>query len=120
MIELWVSCFLFFQISDLESVDRSTHGFTKDGIPDEQDVVRIDVVGGFAMQKVDAGRSYFRFVDLHNFLYPWENSNRNQEFIEIRFRSQLNQSSLTRVLGLLLEFISCGSHLLLKKLFLGK
>ncbi|XP_058192285.1 uncharacterized protein LOC131309704 isoform X1 [Rhododendron vialii] len=53
---------LLKSISDLESVDRSTHGFTKDGIPDVQDVVRIDVVGGFAMQKVNAGRSYFRTI----------------------------------------------------------
>ena len=50
---------MFFQLSDLESIDTSTHGFTKDGIPDAQDVVRIDVVGGFAIQKVSDGRSYF-------------------------------------------------------------
>lgn len=49
-------------ISDSESIDGSTHGFTKDGIPDVQDVVRIDVVGGFAIQKVNAGRSYFRTI----------------------------------------------------------
>ena len=51
---------MFFQLSDLESIDTSTHGFTKDGIPDAQDVVRIDVVGGFVIQKVSDGRSYFR------------------------------------------------------------
>lgn len=51
---------LYFQISDLDSVDRSTHGFSKDGIPLPLDVVRIDVVGGFAIQKVTDNRSYFR------------------------------------------------------------
>ncbi|XAR69852.1 hypothetical protein NMG60_11001592 [Bertholletia excelsa] len=51
---------LFNSISDSESIDVSTHGFTRDGIPDVQDVVRIDVVGGFAIQKVSADRSYFR------------------------------------------------------------
>ncbi|KAK2990081.1 hypothetical protein RJ640_000853 [Escallonia rubra] len=53
---------LIKSISDLESIDRSTHGFTKDGIPDEQDVVRIDLVGGFALQKVTSDRSYFRTI----------------------------------------------------------
>ena len=48
------------QISDLESIDISSHGFTRDGIPDAQDVIRIDVVGGFALQKVSANRSYVR------------------------------------------------------------
>ncbi|GER41822.1 polyketide cyclase/dehydrase and lipid transportsuperfamily protein [Striga asiatica] len=49
-------------ISDLESIERSTHGFTRDGIPDAEDVVRIDVVGGFALQKVTEDRSYFRTI----------------------------------------------------------
>ncbi|GFP94943.1 hypothetical protein PHJA_001638700 [Phtheirospermum japonicum] len=49
-------------ISDLESIDKSTHGFSRDGIPDAEDVVRIDVVGGFALQKVTADRSYFRTI----------------------------------------------------------
>ncbi|XP_019153637.1 PREDICTED: uncharacterized protein LOC109150185 [Ipomoea nil] len=53
---------LLNSISDVEGVDISTHGFSKDGIPDAQDVVRIDVVGGFAMQKVTANRSYFRTI----------------------------------------------------------
>ncbi|KAL6587764.1 hypothetical protein OROMI_000742 [Orobanche minor] len=45
-----------FQISDLDSIDRSTHGFTRDGIPEAEDVVRIDVVEGFAIQKVNSER----------------------------------------------------------------
>ncbi|XP_051150364.1 uncharacterized protein LOC127264858 isoform X2 [Andrographis paniculata] len=49
-------------ISDVENVDRSTHGFTRDGIPDAEDVVRIDVVGGFAVQMVGPDRSYFRTI----------------------------------------------------------
>ncbi|KAL6997898.1 hypothetical protein U1Q18_008024 [Sarracenia purpurea var. burkii] len=53
---------LLNSISDLERIDRSIHGFSRDGIPDVQDVVRIDVVGGFAIQKVNAGRSYFRTI----------------------------------------------------------
>uniref|UniRef100_A0A5B6ZA46 START domain-containing protein n=1 Tax=Davidia involucrata TaxID=16924 RepID=A0A5B6ZA46_DAVIN len=53
---------LLNSISDLESINRSTHGFTKEGIPDAQDVVRIDVVGGFALQKVTPDRSYFRAI----------------------------------------------------------
>lgn len=50
----------YLQISDSETIERHTHGFTRDGIPDAEDVVRIDVVGGFALQKVTADRSYFR------------------------------------------------------------
>nr|GMD46311.1 uncharacterized protein LOC109181502 isoform X1 [Ipomoea batatas] len=53
---------LLNSISDLENVDTSTHGFARDGIPDARDVVRIDVVGGLALQKVTANRSYFRLV----------------------------------------------------------
>lgn len=49
----------FVQISDLDSVD-STHCYSKDEIPDVQDVVRVDLVGGFALQKVTDNRSYFR------------------------------------------------------------
>ncbi|KAG8648751.1 hypothetical protein MANES_08G036000v8 [Manihot esculenta] len=49
-------------ISDLENIDKTTHGFTRDGIPEVKDVVRIDVVGGFAIQKVTTERSYFRTI----------------------------------------------------------
>lgn len=49
-----------FQIPDSEKIDISTHGFPKDGIPEAKDIVRIDAVGGFALQKVDSNRSYFR------------------------------------------------------------
>ncbi|XP_049381242.1 uncharacterized protein LOC125845751 [Solanum stenotomum] len=53
---------LLNSISDVDTVDRSTHGYSKDGIPPPQDVVRIDVVGGFAIQKVTDNRSYFRTI----------------------------------------------------------
>ncbi|GLT38518.1 hypothetical protein SLA2020_127620 [Shorea laevis] len=49
-------------ISDIRSIDRSTHGFTKDGIPEAKDVVRVDLIGGFALQKVTMERSYFRTI----------------------------------------------------------
>ncbi|TMW93753.1 hypothetical protein EJD97_011201 [Solanum chilense] len=49
-------------ISDLDSVDGSTHCHSKDEIPDVQDVVRVDLVGGFALQKVTDNRSYFRTI----------------------------------------------------------
>ncbi|KAF9664847.1 hypothetical protein SADUNF_Sadunf16G0060600 [Salix dunnii] len=49
-------------ISDLEGIDRTTHGFAKDGIPEAKEVVRIDVMGGFAIQKVTSERSYFRTI----------------------------------------------------------
>lgn len=48
-------------ISDMESIDMSTHGFNRDGLPDTQDV-RVDLVGGFAIQKVTDDRSYFRTI----------------------------------------------------------
>jgi hypothetical protein len=44
----------------LGSIDKNTHGFSKDGIPEAKDVVRIDMMGGFAIQKVTPERSYFR------------------------------------------------------------
>ncbi|XP_021892474.1 uncharacterized protein LOC110810580 isoform X2 [Carica papaya] len=49
-------------ISDLGTIDKATHGFTNEGIPEAEDVVRIDVVGGFAIQKVTPERSYFRTI----------------------------------------------------------
>lgn len=53
---------LLNSISDLDSIDITTHGFTRHAIPDAEDVVRIDVVGGFAIQKVADNRSYFRTI----------------------------------------------------------
>ncbi|XP_038903792.1 uncharacterized protein LOC120090292 [Benincasa hispida] len=53
---------LLNSISDLDSIDVTTHGFTRHAIPDADDVIRIDVVGGFALQKVTDNRSYFRTI----------------------------------------------------------
>ncbi|XP_023528896.1 uncharacterized protein LOC111791682 [Cucurbita pepo subsp. pepo] len=53
---------LLNSISDLDSIDITTHGFTRHAIPDPEDVIRIDVVGGFAIQKVSDTRSYFRTI----------------------------------------------------------
>ncbi|XP_024987037.1 uncharacterized protein LOC112522180 isoform X1 [Cynara cardunculus var. scolymus] len=49
-------------ISESENIDKTTHGFTREGIPDVENVTRIDVVGGLALQKVSANRSYFRTI----------------------------------------------------------
>lgn len=46
------------QISDFEGIDGGLHEATNGA----KDVVRIDVVGGFALQKVTENRSYFRYV----------------------------------------------------------
>ncbi|XP_073139866.1 uncharacterized protein [Henckelia pumila] len=53
---------LLNSISDSEVIDIRTHGFTRDGIPNAQDVVRVDLVGGFAIQKVTTDRSFFRTI----------------------------------------------------------
>ncbi|KAI3822678.1 hypothetical protein L1987_10273 [Smallanthus sonchifolius] len=49
-------------IPETENIDKHTHGFTRDGIPGVENVTRIDVVGGMALQKVSANRSYFRTI----------------------------------------------------------
>lgn len=49
-------------ISDAEQIDIDTHGFSRDGIPAAKDTVRIDMVGGIVVQKIDANRSYFRAI----------------------------------------------------------
>lgn len=45
-----------------------THGFTRDGIPEARDIVRIDLVGGFALQKVSSNGTYFRYVVMLPFI----------------------------------------------------
>jgi hypothetical protein len=37
-----------------------THGFTKDGIPEAGDTIRMDVVGGFVLQRITKEKSFFR------------------------------------------------------------
>ncbi|XP_009348689.2 uncharacterized protein LOC103940317 [Pyrus x bretschneideri] len=52
---------LLKSISDLESID-GTHCPTNEATAGEKDAVRIDLVGGFALQKVTNERSYFRTI----------------------------------------------------------
>ncbi|KAK1309817.1 hypothetical protein QJS10_CPA08g00004 [Acorus calamus] len=49
-------------ICDKEDVDISTHGYTRNGIPDAKDAIRLDLVGGFVLQKVSSNKSYFRAI----------------------------------------------------------
>ncbi|XP_074281734.1 uncharacterized protein LOC141606473 isoform X2 [Silene latifolia] len=49
-------------ISDVDNIHVETHGFTNDGIPEIENTVRIDLVGGFALQRVTESRSYFRTI----------------------------------------------------------
>ncbi|KAG1333898.1 hypothetical protein COCNU_03G000170 [Cocos nucifera] len=49
-------------ISESEHIDISTHGFSADGLPEAKDIVRVDLVGGFVLQKASANRSYFRAI----------------------------------------------------------
>ncbi|KAL0917265.1 hypothetical protein M5K25_012315 [Dendrobium thyrsiflorum] len=49
-------------LSDTEYIDADTHGFNGDGIPQAKDTIRIDLVGGFVLQKVESNRCYFRAI----------------------------------------------------------
>ncbi|KAJ1697074.1 hypothetical protein LUZ63_005586 [Rhynchospora breviuscula] len=49
-------------ISDKEEVDISTHGFTREGIPKADGTVRLDMVGGFVLQKINEEKSYIRAI----------------------------------------------------------
>jgi hypothetical protein len=49
-------------VSESKSVTGTIPGFNSDAIPEEKDVVRVDLVGGFALQKLTSERSYFRWV----------------------------------------------------------
>ncbi|XP_077226285.1 polyketide cyclase/dehydrase/lipid transport superfamily protein [Tasmannia lanceolata] len=49
-------------VSDTELCDIQTHGFYGDVIPEAKDMVRIELVGGFALQKVNSNKSYFRTI----------------------------------------------------------
>ncbi|KAK7337338.1 hypothetical protein VNO77_17905 [Canavalia gladiata] len=55
--------FEYFQ-DDLVVVpeSKSIDGFNNEAIPEAKDVVRIDLVGGYVMQKVSSKRSYFRLI----------------------------------------------------------
>ncbi|KAG4982485.1 hypothetical protein JHK82_027332 [Glycine max] len=49
-------------VSDSKNVTETLCGFNSEAIPEAKDVVRIDLVGGFALQKVTSERSYFRTI----------------------------------------------------------
>ncbi|MED6208684.1 hypothetical protein PIB30_047588 [Stylosanthes scabra] len=48
-------------VPELNSVNSTINGFNE-VIPEAKDVVRVDLVGGFALQKVASERSYFRTI----------------------------------------------------------
>ncbi|KAL5204768.1 hypothetical protein ABZP36_009639 [Zizania latifolia] len=62
-------------ISDMENINIQTHGFSRDGIPEAGDTVRIDLVGGFVLQRITKERSFFRAIanmDIKlDFVPPW-------------------------------------------------
>lgn len=47
-------------ISDLDNINMRTNGFTKDGIPEAGDMIRMDVVGGFVLQRITKEKCFFR------------------------------------------------------------
>ncbi|KAI4300600.1 hypothetical protein L6164_033957 [Bauhinia variegata] len=49
-------------VPEPKSINGIVHGFNNEAIPEAKHAVRIDVVGGFALQKVTAERSYFRTI----------------------------------------------------------
>ncbi|KAL3029780.1 hypothetical protein AAZX31_03G184000 [Glycine max] len=73
----------------------------KDAIPEAKDVVRIDLVGGYAMQKVTSERSYFRIIanlDLKlDFVPPTLLNFISRQLIGSGFR--LYQKAVTSMMG---------------------
>lgn len=53
---------LLKSVSDLQEIDESIHGFSNEDIPSAEGTVRMDLMGGFALQKVDSTQSYFRTI----------------------------------------------------------
>lgn len=49
-------------VPESKSIMGTLSGFNDDAIPEVKDVVRVDLVGGFALQKVTSERSYFRTI----------------------------------------------------------
>jgi len=62
-------------LSDLDSINVQTHGFSRAGIPEAGDTVRIDVFGGFVLQRITKEKSFFRAIanmDIKlDFVPPW-------------------------------------------------
>lgn len=53
-------CLTCSQIPESNSGIGNLWGSKNEAIPEAKDVVRVDLVGGFALQKVTSERSYFR------------------------------------------------------------
>lgn len=49
-------------VPDTEDIDVRKHGFSSDGIPEAKDMVRVGLVGGFALQRMSPNKSYFRTI----------------------------------------------------------
>ncbi|KAK7268117.1 hypothetical protein RIF29_20804 [Crotalaria pallida] len=49
-------------VPEAKSVNGTLDSLNNDAIPEAKDVVRVDLVGGFALQKVTSKRSYFRTI----------------------------------------------------------
>ncbi|RDX88569.1 hypothetical protein CR513_29825, partial [Mucuna pruriens] len=49
-------------VPDSKNVPGTFCGFDSEAIPEAKDVVRVNLVGGFALQKVTSERSYFRTI----------------------------------------------------------
>ncbi|KAI4348856.1 hypothetical protein L6164_009526 [Bauhinia variegata] len=49
-------------VPEPKSINGTIHGFNNEPIPEAKDAVRIDLVGGFALQKITSERSYFRTI----------------------------------------------------------
>lgn len=53
---------LLKSVSNSQQIDESIHGFSYEDIPSAEGTVRMDLMGGFALQKVDSTQSYFRTI----------------------------------------------------------
>jgi hypothetical protein len=53
-------CLILSQVTESEKINETIDGFSNDVIPEAKGVVRIDLLGGYVIQKVTSERSYFR------------------------------------------------------------
>ncbi|KAI3843299.1 hypothetical protein MKW92_021311 [Papaver armeniacum] len=88
--------FVLNSVTDTESVDRSTHEFTYDGIPEIKDIILAGLVGGLALQKVTSNRSYIRHLIGSGFkLYKRSDidSRGLEDTLYVQIREGLNQEN---------------------------
>lgn len=55
-----ILCLICSQVPESKSVNGTLNRYNNEANPEAKDVVRVDMVGGFALQKVTSERSYFR------------------------------------------------------------